>query len=126
MSTQPTATSVQRASVLAAELDPWPIPADQIVEGDPQAAGSILWKSEDGTLANGIWECTPGTFNWVHAGETLCLVEGRVTVTPEGREPFDIAPGDVVFFPEGTRTRWKVTEKLRKAFHLHAAGGLGL
>lgn len=126
MSTQATTAGIQRQSVTAAQLDPWPIPAEQIVEGEPQASGAILWKSDDGTLANGIWECTPGTFNWVHANETLCLVTGHVTVTPEGGEPFEIAPGDVVFFPEGTRTRWNVTERLRKAFHLHAAGGLGL
>jgi uncharacterized protein len=126
MSTQATAAGVQRASVSTAQLDPWPIPADQIVDGDPQASGTIIWRSEDGTLASGIWECTPGTFDWNHADETLCLVSGRVTVTPEGGEAFDIVPGDTVFFPEGTRTRWNVTEKLRKAFHLHAAGGLGL
>lgn len=117
---------VVRASVAEAALEPWPIPQDQIVEGNPEARGVILWKSDDGTLASGIWECTPGTFRWVHADETLCLVSGSVTVTPEGGEAFDIRPGDMVFFPEGTRTQWKVTETVRKAFHLHAKAGLGL
>lgn len=126
MSTQASATQVERANVRAAKLDPWPIPAEQVIEGDPQASGAILWKSEDGTLANGIWECTPGTFNWLHPDETLCLVEGNVTVTPKGGEPFEITPGDVVFFPEGTKTQWRVNQTIRKAFHLHAAGGLGL
>jgi uncharacterized protein len=126
MSTPTTAAGIQRAHVPSAELDSWPIAADQIVEGAPHASGTIIWKSDDGTLASGIWECTPGTFDWTHADETLCLVEGRVTVTPEGGEAFEIVPGDTVFFPEGTRTRWMVTEKLRKAFQLHAAGGLGL
>ena len=126
MSTQATAAGIERMSVSSAELDPWPIPAEQIVHGGPQASGKILWKSEDGTLANGIWECTPGTFDWVHADETLCLVEGRVTVTPENGDSFEIVPGDIVFFADGAHTRWTVTEKLRKAFHLHAARGLGL
>lgn len=121
-----TISGVRREKVLEAALEPWPIPADQILAGEPQASGAILWKSDDGTLANGIWECTPGTFSWLHQNETLCLVSGCVTVTPDGGEAFEIVPGDVVFFPEGTRTQWTVTETLRKAFHLHSAGGLGL
>jgi uncharacterized cupin superfamily protein len=126
MSSRAPTEAVLRASVQEAKLDPWPIPSDQVVEGDPRASGTILWKSEDGTRACGVWECTPGAFRWVHADETLCLVAGRVTVTPEGGEPFEIRPGDIVFFKEGTPTEWKVSETVRKAFHLYAAGGLGL
>jgi uncharacterized cupin superfamily protein len=126
MSTETTTPTIAKAHVSTAQLDPWPIPREQVIDGDPRASGVILWKSDDGTLANGIWECTPGTFSWVHANETLCLVEGHVTVTPENGEPFDISPGDIVFFPEGTKTQWHVTEKLRKGFQLQAAGGLGL
>ena len=125
MSTQAT-TGALKESVRDAKLDPWPIAPEQVIEGDPQASGTILWKSADGTLANGVWECTPGAFNWVHADETLCLVDGEVTVTPEGGEPFTIMPGDVVFFPQGTKTEWRVAQTVRKAFHLHAAEGLGL
>lgn len=126
MSTQASAVTVVKAGVPDVQLEPWPIPAEQVIAGDPQASGFILWKSADGTLANGVWECTPGTFMWVHADETLCLVAGRVTVTPEGGEPLEIRPGDVVFFSEGTKTEWRVRETVRKAFHLHSAAGLGL
>ena len=125
MSTKTTAAPL-RESVRDAQLDPWPIPAEQVIEGEPQASGTILWKSADGMLANGIWECTPGTFSWVHPNETLVLVDGEVTVTPEGGDSFTIRPGDVVFFPEGTKSVWQVTQTIRKGFHLHAAGGLGL
>jgi uncharacterized cupin superfamily protein len=124
MSTDQTTVAVAKASVREAKLDPWPLEPEQVVEGDPQASGMVLWKSADGKLANGIWECTPGTFTWLHADETLCLVDGKVTVTPEGAEPVDIRPGDVVFFPAGTRTEWRVEETVRKAFHLHSAEGL--
>jgi len=126
MATNATATGVLNESVPEANLDSWPIPADQVLEGDPQARGLLLWKSDDSKLANGIWECTPGRFTWVHADETLCVVEGSATITPEGGEPFEIRPGVVAFFPEGTKTEWRVTETLRKAFHLHSAAGLPL
>jgi uncharacterized cupin superfamily protein len=119
-----TATTVLKESVRDAKLDAWPIPAEQILEGNPQASGLLLCKSDDAKLANGIWECTPGRFTWIHADETLCLVDGKATVTPEGGDAFEIRPGDVVFFPEGTKTEWRVEETVRKAFHLHSAAGL--
>jgi uncharacterized protein len=125
MSTQ-TTTGVLKDNVRDAKLEPWRIPQEQVIEGDPQASGTILWKSADGKLANGIWECTPGTFSWLHPDETLCLVEGEVTVTPEGGAAFTIRPGDIVFFPEGTKSVWQVAQTIRKAFHLHSPGGLGL
>ena len=122
MSTQAQATLKQK--VIEARLDPMPIPGEWILEGDPQASGAILWKSADGKQCNGIWECTPGVFNYVHTDETGTVVAGRVTVTPEGGEPIEIAAGDVFFFPEGTKTRWQVHETVRKSFHLHASEGL--
>ena len=122
MSTQ--TTSIVNQSVSEAQLGAFPVPADWIIEGDPQGSAVILWKSADGKQCNGIWECTPGTFDWIHTDETATLVAGRVTVTPEGGGPLEIAAGDVVFFPEGTKTRWQVHETVRKAFHLHAAEGL--
>jgi uncharacterized cupin superfamily protein len=122
MSTQ--ATTALKQKVSEARLDPFPVPAEWVIEGDPQGSATILWRSDDGKQCNGIWECTPGTFNWIHTDETATLVAGRVTVTLEGGEAMEIEAGDVVFFPEGTKSRWEVHETVRKAFHLHAAEGL--
>lgn len=122
MSTTSTGTLKER--VAEARLEPMPIPAEWVIEGDPQASGVILWKSPDGKHCMGIWECTSGTFDWTHTDETATIVLGRVTVTPAGGEPMELAPGDVAFFPEGTKSRWQVHEPVRKSFHLHAAEGL--
>jgi uncharacterized protein len=121
---QQTAQAVKQ-SVREASLDPFPLDPAQVREGDPQASATILWKSGDGKQCNGIWECTPGVFDYVHTDETACLVDGHVTVTPESGEPMELRAGDIVFFPEGSRTRWEVHETVRKAFHLHASSGLG-
>jgi uncharacterized cupin superfamily protein len=51
--------------------------------------------------------------------ETLTLIEGRVTVTPEGGEPVELGPGDTAFFPAGNRVLWDVHETIRKSWHLH-------
>ena len=122
---QQTAQAVKE-SVREAKLAAFPLDPGQIIKGDPRASMTILWQSEDGKQCNGIWECTPGVFDYVHTDETGCVVDGRVTVTPEGGEPMELRPGDVFFFSEGSRTRWEVHETVRKAFHLHASAGLGL
>lgn len=114
----------RKQSVIDATLEAFPIPAEWIVEGSPTATAILIWRSADGKQASGIWECTPGTFDWTHVDETATIVAGRVTVTPDGAEPFDLAVGDLAFFPDGSKTRWQVHETVRKTFHLHAAEGL--
>jgi uncharacterized cupin superfamily protein len=116
---------VFKESVRDVTLSPLPLDPSQVLEGTPTATAAILWQSDDGKQCNGVWECTPGVFDYVHTDETACLVDGRVTVTPEGGEPMELGPGDIVFFPEGSKTRWEIHDTVRKAFHLHASAGLG-
>jgi uncharacterized cupin superfamily protein len=113
-----------KVTVADASLDPFPVPAEWVIEGDPQGSAVILWRSEDGKQCMGIWECTPGLFNWTHTDETATIVKGRVTVNLDGGKTLELAAGDVAFFPEGTQSQWHVHETVRKSFHLHAADGL--
>lgn len=113
-----------KMTVADASLDPFPVPAEWVIEGEPQGSAVILWKSEDGKQCMGIWECTPGLFNWTHTDETATIVKGRVTVSLDGGKTLELAAGDVAFFPEGTTSQWHVHETVRKSFHLHAADGL--
>jgi uncharacterized protein len=106
---------------------PWPLDPAQILGGAPQASGRLLWKSADGTLATGIWHCTPGSFTWLHVDETLVVIEGRATIEREdGGDAVELRPGVVAFFPEGLRTRWTVHETVRKGFDLHSMAPLEL
>jgi uncharacterized cupin superfamily protein len=116
-------TTIVKYSVLDAPMEPAPIPAEDIISGSPESSMAILWRSDDNTLYNGVWHCTPGVFTLTHPGETICLVEGRATITPEGGEPVTVLPGEVVFIPEGTVARWEVHETVRKAFHSHDSSG---
>jgi uncharacterized protein len=118
-----TAARVAKLSIAGAAVEPAPIPAEDIVSGTPEASWLLLWRNEAGTLFNGVWHCTPGSFYLDHADETVAFIEGRATVTPEGGEPVELAAGDTGFFPEGTRVLWEVHETVRKAFHNHDAAG---
>jgi uncharacterized protein len=117
------ATKIPSYSVLNAPMEPAPIPEEDVIEGNPESTMAILWQSEDNTLYNGVWHCTPGIFMLTSPGETITLVEGRVTITPEGGEPITLGPGDLAYIPEGTVARWEVTETVRKGFHSHDSTG---
>jgi uncharacterized cupin superfamily protein len=125
MSAPTTVTTALTVRVADAALDPWPLTAEQVLEGSPDARGALLWRSEDNRLANGVWECTPGRFTWSFVwDETATLHRGAATVTPRGGTPLELRAGDLVFFPRGLETEWLVTDTVRKSFHVHAADGL--
>ncbi len=104
-----------------AALEPWPIPKNQVLAGSPQAAGAVLWQSDDKRLLNGIWECTPGEFTWDYTwDETAYFFEGRFTLTDEDGHSVSLGAGDLGFVKAGTRSTWRITETVRKAFHVRS------
>jgi uncharacterized protein len=126
MAAQSEENSVFRTVIFAApadvELAPAPIPAHWIVEGTPQAYSNRLATSADGTSSIMVWSCTPGRFKWLYnVDETLHIISGEIFVTDEKGESRRLGPGDVAFFPAGSRIIWHVTKEVRKlAFCRHS------
>jgi uncharacterized protein len=116
---------ITRLSVLHAQVEPAPIPAEHIVWGSPKAAWAMLWRNEEGTLYNGVWSCTPGVFYLDHADETVTFLKGRATLTPEGGDAVEISAGDTAFIPAG-KVLWEIHETVRKSFHNYDASGIQL
>jgi uncharacterized protein len=97
------------------ELQPAPIPPHWIIEGAPQARSKRLARSPDGAAAVLAWSCSPGRFNWHYAvDEILHIISGEVFVTDEKGESRRLGPGDVAYFPAGSRSTWHVTKEVRK------------
>lgn len=117
------ATQITKYSVVDAPVEPAPIPAEDVISGEPESTMAILWRTDDGKLYNGVWHCTPGVFMLSSPGETITLIEGDVTITPEGGEPVDVRAGEIAYIPEGTRAKWEVRETVRKGFHSHDSTG---
>ena len=47
-----------------------------------------------------IWTCEASSFDWTYDDKETCLLlEGEVTVTPEGGEPVKFGANDVLVFP---------------------------
>ncbi|MED7947689.1 cupin domain-containing protein [Streptomyces sp. BE303] len=98
------------------DLLPDPLDPDQIVSGDPQVTGRVLWESPDGRRSRGVWQITPGVVTDTEADELFVVVSGRATVEVENGPTLEVGPGDVAVLREGDRTTWTVHETLRKVY----------
>ena len=97
------------------ELDHSFIRPDWIVEGNPQMRSQRLLQSADGTTSVFVWSCTAGRFNWYYrVDETLHILSGEVFVTDHNGEVRRLGPGDVAFFPAGSRSLWHVPMEVKK------------
>jgi uncharacterized cupin superfamily protein len=64
-----------------------------------------------------IWEKEVSEFPWRYdEAETCYLLEGEVTVTPDGGKPVKFGKGDLVTFPKGMSCTWKITKPVRKHY----------
>jgi uncharacterized cupin superfamily protein len=105
-------------SAIDISLDPAPINADWILEGNPQARNKVVFKSEDGTAWTMVWECTAGRFNWFYAcDETVHVVEGDVILTTAAGT-IRLSAGSSFFFPAGHWATWQVDSYVRKVAFL--------
>lgn len=97
------------------ELRPSPIVPDWIVAGAPVAQVAELMRSDDETSFTVVWDCTAGTFDWTYnVDETIHIVEGTIVLSDAGNPPRRLGPGDVVFFPKGSKVRWEVESYVKK------------
>ena len=101
----------------AVNLANFPIAKEQITEGNPVAKIWIHAQSADLKVTQGVWDCTAGKFNWDFTWDEFVMVlEGEVTITPEGRQPFTLRAGDFCHFPLGLKTKWHVPKYVKKTF----------
>ena len=96
-------------------LDDWgPLPEGT---GPPMATeGKKLWAG-DGVLEVGIWKCAPGSSHWkFETNESFTIFSGRMTVTEDGGQPFELASGDSAIFPKGWSGMWELHETVLKVY----------
>ena len=104
------AVDANRLELLLNEL-----PAAQVVSGEPRSGAVEL-----GTLggcAVGVWEITPGVSTDVEADELFVVLSGRAVVEfDDGSAALHLQAGSVARLRGGSRTRWTVSETLRKVY----------
>ena len=64
-----------------------------------------------------IWEKEPSAFPWSYGDRETCyLLEGEITVTPDGGAPVRFGAGDLVTFPAGMSCYWEIGVAVRKHY----------
>jgi len=64
------------------------------------------------------WSKEPSNFPWSYSEQEIAyILEGEVTVTPDGGEPVNFGKGDLVTFKEGLSCTWHVKKALKKHYH---------
>ncbi|MEU9479904.1 cupin domain-containing protein [Streptomyces sp. NPDC048191] len=99
-----------------ADLEPEPLDPEQIVSGNPEVTGKVVWESPDGRQIRGIWQITPGVVTDTEADELFVVISGSATIEVEGGPTLTVGPGDMAVLRAGDRTTWTVHETLRKAY----------
>ncbi len=63
------------------------------------------------------WSKEVSVFPWTYGDQEVAyILEGEVTVTPQGGEPVSFGKGDLVTFPAGISCTWDVRKPLRKHY----------
>lgn len=77
-----------------------------------------LWRSEDGRIGTGVWECDAGQFHTLfdREGEFIRVIAGRMTCVADDGTTLELGPGDSATFPPGWSGEWRIHEPLRKLF----------
>lgn len=110
---------IAKTNIAATHWEPYPMPKESLVEGDPAATVHWARASGEGEPAYyaGVWTAEPSTFDYDFAmNETAHILEGHVVVSQKGGPTLDLRPGDVATFPKGAKTRWHVRERMKKVF----------
>src|SRR5580693_7806777 len=94
--------NLRAETVLAATLQPVG-PKARALEGDPFESELVLHKDE--LVEMGIWEVTPGSFEGHKDGvcEYMHIVTGAGEIVDASGQVTRIAPGVVMFAPDGWR-----------------------
>lgn len=103
-------------AALTLDLTYEPVPADQVVSGNPQTGYATIDESPSGEI--GVWEMTVGAMRDTEVSEVFVVLAGSATVefVEPAHPPLELAPGVVVKLDAGMQTVWTVREPLRKIF----------
>lgn len=91
-----------------------PLPEEEIEAGRPTTG--IVDLGALGDVEVGIWEMTTGVARDTEAEEIFIVLSGSGVVEFEDGSTVNLGPGVAIRLHAGERTRWTITETLRKVY----------
>lgn len=87
------------------------------VEGNPTMKTWVQHTTIDGSVISGTWHATTGTWHTRYKFyEFVHLIEGRITITPDGGDAVTMVAGDAFAVEAGFSGTWKIEAQVRKHF----------
>lgn len=119
-----TGVTTSLSVTVSALADPLPattsieLPAEEILDGTPDARCVFTAKSADDNAAAGFWSCEVGRYEFVFDyDEFVYLIRGEVIITEAGtNRTLTLRAGESAHFPQGCTTIWQVTRSMLKYF----------
>jgi uncharacterized protein len=107
--------SIESPTLDQVQLVPGRIPAEWLLSGDPQTRSRFLGKTDDRLAYAMLWECGAVSYKWYYTkDEAYIVLSGEGFMTDEKGVEHRYGPGDVAFFPAGTRSVWRHPDHFRK------------
>jgi uncharacterized cupin superfamily protein len=102
----------------------WPpmkeLPFITVLEGDPIHSGRFDVGNFGMRTMIGVWECTPGKFEYTYPGDEICtLLQGKIELICEDGKVHNYAAGDTFYTGKGEVATWTVIETVKKIFSIH-------
>ena len=108
-----------QSSAATATLQDWGTVGLPLSEPPCQLHGAKMILPLANSPEVGIWECSPGRYRrQVASAETMHIISGQATFTPDGGDSFLLQAGDVHFFPVNTVGVWDIQQTMRKVYVL--------
>jgi uncharacterized protein len=113
--------AVSDGDAAAMELDeygPLAPPVGQPLDGPMATAGKVFWRSDDGSIMTGVWECAAGRMraDFGNDGEMVHVVKGTIRALGDDGEEQVIGPGESATFPPGWTGVWTLETPMRKVY----------
>ncbi|MGI9254161.1 MAG: cupin domain-containing protein, partial [Thermomicrobiales bacterium] len=86
---------ISDADAAAMELPlygPLKAPTGVPLDGEMFTSGKVFWRSDNGVIVTGIWECSAGRMraDFGNDGEMVHVVKGTLHAIPDVGEPFTV------------------------------------
>ena len=83
-----------------------------VLEGNPEHQGRFDLGGFGMRTMAGVWQCTPGKFEYTYPGDEICtLLAGKIHVTEQDGTTHTYTAGDIFYTSKGEQVTWVIEEK---------------
>lgn len=119
MNATPQVLKLESATV---EPETYFLPAEKLIEGNPQQTLWMHYTDPTGQFFTGIWRSEPGKWKIAYTEEEYCqMLSGTSVITDADGRASTVKTGESFVMPKGFVGTWEVVETTTKRFVIYEA-----